>query len=61
MIERSKRFLRETAQLSLGRLLTLTGTSPHGQERTIGVLVLGLTLLSLGACAGVLIWALSLV
>ena len=60
MIGRGKRPPVAASQPSFKRLFILTGTNPQESERVIGALILGLTFLSLGASAGVLIWALTL-
>ena len=48
------------SQPNFKRLLILTGGNPLESEWVIGALVLGLTFLSLGASAGVLVWAFAL-
>ena len=41
-------------------LLALTGTTPKAPERVLGLMIVGLTLLTLGACVSILYWAVAL-
>jgi hypothetical protein len=48
------------ARTTMKQLLHLAGVRPGSPERTLGVAIVGLTLLTLGGSASVLVWALAL-